>query len=102
MYHVVPGPLGAWAATVIDSASEFVCAGLLLSLIATLKLEVPVPVGVPEMIPVEAPSAKPAGKLPEAIDHVYAGVPPLACNCVEYAVPVVPEGSEVVAIARGD
>ena len=101
-YHVVPGPPGAVvaAATVIDSASEFACAGLPASLMATVKFDVPVAVGVPEMIPVEAPSVNPAGRLPEATDHVYDGVPPLACSCVEYAVPSVPEGSEEVVIAR--
>lgn len=55
--------------------------------------------GVPEIIPVEAPSVSPDGRFPEEIDHIYAGVPPLACSCVEYAMLAVAEGKEEVAIA---
>lgn len=100
IYHVVPGPLGAATETVIDSAREAVSAGLLLSLIATVKFEVPVALGVPEIMPVEAPSVSPAGRLPEETDHVYAGVPPLLTNCVEYTVLSVAGGNTVVVIAR--
>jgi hypothetical protein len=65
------------AVTVIDSAALAVCDGDSLSETATVKVEAPLPVGVPETIPV-LESARPAGRLPEASFHVYAGVPPFA------------------------
>src|SRR5262245_66350412 len=42
----------------------------------TVKFEVPVAVGVPEITPVLAASVSPAGSAPLAIDHAYGGVPP--------------------------
>jgi hypothetical protein len=49
-----------------------------LSLTVAVKLEVPDAVGLPEMIPLVAARVSPAGRLPDLIDHVYAGVPPVA------------------------
>lgn len=43
----------------------------------TVKLLVPVAVGVPEITPVLAASDRPDGNEPELIDHVYGDVPPL-------------------------
>ena len=68
---------------VIDVAADLACAGLLLSLTVTVKLEVPFAVGVPEMMPLPAARVNPAGRLPEVTDHVYPGVPPLACSVCE-------------------
>jgi hypothetical protein len=45
-----------------------------------VKLDVPLAVGVPEMIPVVASRVSPAGRLPAVIDQVYGEVPPLACR----------------------
>jgi hypothetical protein len=59
-----------FAATTIEVAADFVCAGLPLSLTVTVKFEVPFVVGVPEITPLEAASVSPAGKLPALIDHV--------------------------------
>jgi hypothetical protein len=78
MYQVVPGPVGAAAETVIEAEADLVWAGLLLSFTVAVKLEVPVAVGVPEMVPVVAARLSPAGRLPELIDHVYEGLPPAA------------------------
>jgi hypothetical protein len=79
IYHVVPGPdSGAAAAMVIEVEADLVWAGLLLSFTVAVKLEVPVAVGVPEMVPVVAARLSPAGRLPELIDHVYEGFPPAA------------------------
>jgi hypothetical protein len=64
-----------------------------------VKFETPVAVGVPEITPVPAVSASPAGSAPLAIDHVYGGVPPLAARVAEYAVPATPIGSAVVVTA---
>jgi hypothetical protein len=70
MYHVVPGFGGAAAAMVIEAEADWVCAGLLLSVTVAVKLEVPVADGVPEMMPVVAARVRPAGRLPDVIDHV--------------------------------
>ncbi len=48
-----------------------------------MKLEVPWVVGVPEITPVVAFSASPAGRLPDEIDQVYGVVPPLAVRVAE-------------------
>src|SRR5215831_19154516 len=44
----------------------------------TVKPEVPVAVGVPEITPLAGVRVSPAGSVPLAIDHVYGGVPPVA------------------------
>jgi hypothetical protein len=44
----------------------------------TVKLEVPVVVGVPEITPVAGARVSPAGNVPLAIDQEYGGVPPVA------------------------
>ena len=62
----------------------------------------PAVVGDPEMMPLDAARVRPAGREePEARDQVYAGVPPVAANWVEYAVPAVPEGRDDVVMANG-
>jgi hypothetical protein len=58
------------AATVIVMPTDLVCTGLLLSLTVAVKLNVPLAVGVPEIIPLLPASVSPVGKLPEVIDHV--------------------------------
>jgi hypothetical protein len=63
--------------TVIDSCADAVCAGDPLSCAVTVNVDVPLVVGLPEITP-PLDIVSPAGKLPEAIDHVYPGVPPLA------------------------
>jgi hypothetical protein len=52
-------------------------------LTVTPKEELPLPVGCPEMIPVDGARLSPAGRLPEEIDQVYGAVPPVACRAVE-------------------
>jgi hypothetical protein len=69
---------GAGAATAMERATDLVCAGLPLSATATVKLAVPVAVGVPEIKPVVGEMLSPAGRLPEARDQLYGEVPPLA------------------------
>ena len=54
----------------IVMATDVVCSGLLLSLTVTVKLDVPLTVGVPEITPVVAACVSPAGRPPEVIDHV--------------------------------
>lgn len=100
MYQVVPGPeaIDAEDDTVIEVATDFVWTGFPLSLTFTVKFDVPTVFGVPEITPVVAASVSPAGRFPDVIDHVYAGVPPLACNVRAYAVPSVPDGNDNVVI----
>jgi hypothetical protein len=55
--------------------------GLVESVTCTVKLEVPVAVGVPEIV---APlRLNPAGSAPAVIAHVYGGVPPPAASVAE-------------------
>jgi len=54
---------------VIDSFADAVCTGDPVSFTVTLNVAVPLAVGVPEItLPLDSES--PAGKLPDAIDHV--------------------------------
>jgi hypothetical protein len=62
----------------------------------TVKLLVPVPVGVPEITPVLEARDNPVGRVPEVMDQVYGGVPPLAVSVALYAAFCVPFGMEVV------
>jgi hypothetical protein len=44
-----------------------------------VKFEVPLAVDVPEITPA-LESVRPAGRLPDASDHAYPGVPPVALS----------------------
>ena len=71
---------GSVGVTVRLSGACAVCIGLLESLTWTVKLVVPVPVGVPEITPV-VESISPAGKLePDTNVQLYGAVPPPAVN----------------------
>ena len=62
---------------------------------------VPAVVGVPEIPPVDATRLNPAGSVPALTLQLYGVVPPLACSVVEYAVPAVPPGRDVVVTNGG-
>ena len=64
---VIARPTGAM---LIDSVTDFVCAGLSESATEAVKFAVPVAVGVPEIRPVDVFRLSPAGMLPETKDHV--------------------------------
>jgi hypothetical protein len=53
---------------------------VLASLTCTVKLLVPVTVEVPEITPLLEESASPLGRVPEEMDQVYGGVPPVAAR----------------------
>src|SRR5262245_41206538 len=59
------------------------------SVTLNVMVNVPVAVGVPLITPVEAFSESPAGSEPDAMENVYAGVPPFAARATEYGVPLV-------------
>jgi hypothetical protein len=61
-------------------------------------VEVPAVVGVPEITPVLALIANPAGSAPEYTLHVYGFVPLVAAIVAEYAPPTIPFGKLVVVI----
>lgn len=66
------------ASTEIVSSFCTCCAGALLSVTRTVKVEVPVEFGLPLIV---APFRDiPAGSEPETIDHVYGVVPPEAVS----------------------
>jgi hypothetical protein len=58
------------AVTTRDRVADLVWAGFAESATPTVKLAVPVEVGVPEMMPVLVFRLRPAGRLPETKDHV--------------------------------
>ncbi len=60
--------------------SAWVAVSEAASVTRTVKLLVPVAVGVPEITPELGASDRPGGSVPEARDHVYGVVPPLALN----------------------
>ena len=62
--------VNAGAATVIERGSALVCAGLPESLTVTVKLVVPLVVGVPEINPVFGDRVSPAGSAPPVTDQV--------------------------------
>jgi len=73
---------------VMLSVCVAVCAvGVVESVTCTVKFELPVALGVPEMAPVDAAKVNPAGNDPELTLQVYGDVPPLAASVTLYAVP---------------
>jgi hypothetical protein len=71
------------------------------SVTCTVKSKVPAADGVPVIAPVLTLRDSPVGKLPDAIDQVYAGVPPLAVRDWLYAAATVPADKVVVVIDNG-
>jgi hypothetical protein len=57
-------------ATTIERLADLVCAGFVESAKVTVKLEVPLAVGMPSMRPVAGTRASPAGRLPAVMDQV--------------------------------
>ena len=56
---------------------------LALSVTCTVKPKDPAVVGVPLMMPVPGSKDNPGGSVPDAMDHVYGGVPPVAARVTE-------------------
>jgi hypothetical protein len=81
------------AFTVTDSCADAICAGDPASVTETVNVELPLAVGVPEITPA-LDSVSPAGRLPDAMDHVYPGVPPVTLSAFAYDAPTCAAGSE--------
>lgn len=78
-----------------------VCAvGVSESVTCTVKLEVPVAVGVPVIAPVAAFSVSPPGRLPLVMAQVYGDTPPAAATLALYPALITPVGSEVVVTLK--
>ena len=86
--------------TIVRDADTLACVGLAESVTVTLKVVLPVVVGVPLRTPV-LDNAKPGGRLAALALQVYAGVPPLAVSVVVYGTLIVPAGSEVLVMVNG-
>jgi len=69
------------------------------SVTRTVNVDAPVPVGVPLITPA-ADRLRPAGNVPDASDHVFEPVPPVAVRVWEYAVPWTPFGRDTVATTK--
>ena len=67
--NVEPVIASVVAPITIEVEADFVCAGLPLSVTVTVKFEVPLAVGIPEITPVAGARANPAGRVPVVIDH---------------------------------
>lgn len=80
--------------------SDFVAVLLPESMAVTVKDDVPVAEGVPEIAAVEELSVRPAGSEPLLNFQEYGIVPPLACKLAEYVVPTVPFGRDDVEMAK--
>jgi hypothetical protein len=97
------GPATFAALTVREKA--FVDEALLAPVTWTVKLAVPVAVGVPLSTPA-ADRPRPAGSVPAETNQLYGVVPPVAANDWLYAVPTVPAGNglavEIVGAAGAD
>jgi len=68
--------------------------GPVVSVTVTMKVYVPLTVGVPEIVPAPALRVSPGGKEPPVIAHVQGQVSGAATNTVVYAVPTWPLGKE--------
>ncbi len=77
------------------------CLGVPESLTLTVKVNLPLTVGVPESSPVVALSVMPAGRLPDTSFHLYGASPPWATRYVTYGECSVPWGTRVVRIVSG-
>jgi hypothetical protein len=66
----------------------------------TVNVNVPAPVGVPEIVPL-VESVRPPGNEPELTLQLYGVVPPVAASVAEYAVPTCPPARELVVICTG-
>jgi hypothetical protein len=60
-----------------EIGADCVCAGLEESVTVAVKLTVPLVVGVPETVPLDA-RVRVLGRLPPVMDQVYGTVPPVA------------------------
>jgi hypothetical protein len=85
------------ALTLMDNCLEACWAGEEESVTCTVKLDWPLLVGVPLIVPL-LPRLRPGGSDPDVTVHEYGVVPPEAIRVDEYGAPTVPLGSAAVVI----
>jgi hypothetical protein len=90
------GAVGTGVIT-IEYVTVLFCALDSESVTVTLKAEVSLTLGVPEITP-PLDSVSPVGRLPDETAHLYGVVPPDAPRVTLYATPTCPLGSCVVVI----
>jgi len=66
-----------------------------------VKVNDPETLGVPVILPEEAPTVRPEGSDPEAMLQLYGAVPPVGVSVEEYVCCCVPAGKEEVVIETG-
>src|SRR5258708_14151480 len=71
------------------------------SLTCAVKVNEPETLGVPVILPEEAPTVRPEGSDPEAILQLYGAVPPVPVSVAEYVCACVPAGKGRRIIQRG-
>ena len=84
----------------VTSVNACVAVLLFASVTCTMKSNVPLLVGVPEITPLVA-RLNPGGNAPEMLVQLYGVCPPDAVNVWLYDVPFVPFGKEVVSTTSG-
>lgn len=89
---------GGGVPTVTDKSASAVCEGELESVAVMAKTDVPVVVGVPEIIPVDASRLSPGGRVPLVTDQLKGAVPPSAQRKPEYGTDTVPSGTAVPTV----
>ena len=92
-------PFGSDAVVIVKTrltvmVSDF-CAVCTPSVTWAVKVDAPLPVGVPLITPA-ADKLSPTGNAPDASDHVFVPVPPVAVKVWEYVVPWTPFGNDAV------
>ncbi|PYT21961.1 MAG: hypothetical protein DMG57_36900 [Acidobacteria bacterium] len=97
--YVIPAVAsGSVSGLTVNGAARIVMPNALVAfaelppLTRRLNWKVPQPMGVPPTVPVEGLRESPDDSEPEATDHKYGGVPPVAVNVCEYTAPVEPGG----------
>jgi hypothetical protein len=70
-------------ATTILVLTDKDCLGLPLSATVAVNVDVPLLLGTPEMTPVDGVNERPAGRLPDVMDHEYGTLPPDALRLCE-------------------
>ena len=73
----------AGGAITSETEIDALCVGFEESATVAVKLKVPLALGVPKIRPVLAARLRPAGRVPEVIDHVYGVIPPVAKRDLE-------------------
>src|SRR5258708_37324202 len=76
----------------IERERDFCAVWLAASFTCAVKVNEPETLGVPVILPEEAPTVTPEGSDPEAMLQLYGAVPPVPVSVAEYVCSCVPAG----------